>query len=146
MARNSTEHQDLKSGYARGLTELATPGAEVEVVSAMNMNSVELEAFMNEEVLIHVHKSREHGALEVIVPSVNGINMPIVRGVPTLVKRKYVEALARGHSVDYEQQTPDSSRPENIQVIEKRVASYPFDVREDSAKGKEWFRRLVASV
>lgn len=146
MARNGSEQDSLRAGRERGLSELTTPDAMVEPVSSMDMDAIELEKFMHEEVTIYVHKTRESGALEVITPSVGGINQPIIRGVETPVKRKYVEALARCHSVKYEQKVYNPSQPENIQMVETKVPDYPFDVVSDTRKGKEWLKRVYATV
>jgi hypothetical protein len=146
MSRNGSQQDDLKQGAPKAMSELMSPGAAVEPVTNMDMDAVDLEAFMHEEVLIYVHPTRESGSLDVIVPGVNGINMPIPRGVDVPVKRKYVEALARGHSIQYEQRVQNPSQPENIQMIEKKVPDYPFDVKQDTKKGKEWLRRIYASV
>ncbi|MCK4789179.1 MAG: hypothetical protein KAV87_35885, partial [Desulfobacteraceae bacterium] len=85
-----------------------------------------LEAFMNERVTIEVHPSAEDGSIEVVVPSVNGVNQPIIRGNAQSVKRKFVEALARSRLTKYIQKVMDPSRPENIQMEERTVLTYPF--------------------
>lgn len=140
------EQQDLQGSTTRGLDELTTPGLPLEPVGTMGMDEVELEAFMHEEVMIYVHPAREKGSLEIICPSCNGINQPIVRGVNSKLKRKYVEALARSHSITYQQRTLDPSKPESIQMVETKMPDYPFDLIQDSQKGRDWFKRLQASV
>lgn len=144
--RNGSEQDDLRADGPRGLGELMTPGAEVESVGNMGMDAIALEAFMHEPVEIYVHPSKEKGILEVITPSVGGINQPIIRGQKKVVKRKYVEALARCHSLTYEQRVQNPSQPENIQMIEVKVSDYPFDVTNDTKKGKAWLERIYASI
>lgn len=146
MRGKSIEQDDLRGATNRGLDELTTPGMPLEQVGSMGMDAVELEAFMHEEVLIYVHPSRERGSLEIITPSCNGINQPVVRGVESKVKRKYVEALARAHSIGYVQRTPDPSKPDSIQMIETKTPDYPFDLLQDSQKGRAWFKQLQASI
>jgi hypothetical protein len=145
MARHGSQQDDLRHGKPKALSELMTPGGQV-VEPAINMTAVEQEKFMNEIVEIFVHPTREGGSLDVITPNVNGINQPIIRGVDTEVRRKYVEALARCHSIKYEQRIQNPSQPENIQMVEKKVPDYPFDVIRDTQKGKEWLKRIYASV
>jgi hypothetical protein len=128
------------------MDNLMSPDAPIEVVSSMGMDAVKLEKFMHEEVLIYVHPARDKESLEVIVPSVNGSNMPIKRGQEVRVKRKYIESLARCHSIQYEQRVQNPSIPEDIQMIEKKVPDYPFDVREDTKQGKDWLKRVYASI
>lgn len=143
MARNSSEQQNIPGGKAMTLPEFSAGGVSVDPVT--DMTGVELEAFMNEPVTIYVHKTKEKGALDVITPSVNGKNQPIVRGVQTVVKRKYVEALIQSHSVEYEQQI-NANSPDQYQMVKKPTPSYPFDVIEDSRKGKAWKQRLETNL
>ncbi len=145
MAR-SIDQRELQPGTTRGLDELTTPGLPLEEVGAMGMDAVELEAFMHEKVEIYVHPSREKGSLDVVTPSCNGINQPIIRGQRTVVKRKYIEALARAHSIRYEQKTPDPSNPDVIKMDEIKMPDYPFDLLQDSERGKAWFKRLQQSI
>lgn len=147
MARTGgIEQSALGGARTRALDELTTPGLPMEEVGSMGMDAVELEAFMHELVTIYVHPTREKGALEVVTPSCNGTNQPIVRGVETPVKRKYVEALARAHSIEYKQRRPDPSAPDNIQMDEVKMPDYPFDLLQDTARGVAWFKRLQQSI
>jgi hypothetical protein len=146
MRGNRSEQDDLRAGPPKALSEIMTPGAEVEPVTSLGMDAIDLEKFMHEMVTIYVHPTREKGTLDVITPNANGINQPIIRGVNTPVRRKYVEALARCHSIRYEQRVQNPSQPENIQMVEKRVPDYPFDVVEDTKLGKEWLKKIYASI
>ena len=118
----------------------------VEGVEGENFNAeMALEAFMNEQVLIHVYTDGTSGALEVITPMVNGINQPIIRGRDQLVKRKYIEVLARSKVVSYRQEVADSSRPENIQMTPLANMTAPFVVREDkNPRGRAWLESILA--
>ncbi len=117
----------------------------VEGVEGENFNdAVALEAFMNEQLLIHVYTDGTSGALEVITPTVNGVNQPIIRGRDQLVKRKYVEVLARSKIVTYRQEVADQSRPENIQMTPLANMTAPFVVREDkNPKGRAWLEHIL---
>lgn len=145
--RNGTEAREPRQSAAKSLSELGGPDADVEVVTNAGLtNATELEAFMHEEMTIFVHKGRGQHDLDVIVPSVGTKNQPIVRGYWVSVKRKYVEALARAHTVRYEQKVADPSRPEAFQMVEKKIPDYPFDVRDDSRRGKKWLDSIYASI
>ena len=141
---NGSDPLEPKRGRPKSLSELSLNDSEIEVVA--DMTSAELEKFMNEDVGIYMHPAREKGELPVVTPNVNGINQPIIRGAKAFIKRKYVEALARCTTTAYEQQVPDPSRPEAIQMIDKTVPSYPFDVIEDSREGKRWLQAIYAAV
>lgn len=143
--KNGSTQNDLNQGKPKPLSEISSnEGHEVEPVNSMD--AVALEKFMHEEVTIFVHPTREGGSLDVITPNVNGVNQPIVRGVETNVKRKYVEALARCYSIKYETRVQNPSQPENIQMVEKKTPDYPFDVIRDTSEGKAWLKRVYASV
>ena len=118
----------------------------VESVEGENLNeAVALEAFMNEQVLIHVYTDGTSGALEVVTPTVNGVNQPIIRGRDQYVKRKYVEVLARSKIITYRQEVADPSRPENIQMTPIANMTTPFVVREDkNPKGRAWLENILA--
>lgn len=118
----------------------------VEGVEGENFNdAIALEAFMNELVLIYVHTDGTNGALEVITPTVNGVNQPIIRGRNQAIKRKYVEVLARSKITTYRQEVTDPSRPENIQMTPLANMTAPFVVREDrNPRGRAWLEALLA--
>jgi len=110
------------------------------------IKDAEMEAFMNQEIQILVHSDREKGSLDVITPMVNGVNQPIIRGRKQYIKRKYVEALARGTHTGYEQSTADANRPEQIQMNERTTICYPFTVYDDpSPYGKQWLDNILAT-
>ncbi len=145
MARRG-QQQDIDTGPAAALSELTSgAGIEIEPVTSMGMDVIDLEKFMAERVTIMVHKTREKGALDVITPNVNGKNQPIIRGVATPVRRCYVEALIMSHDVNYEQQINPLS-PDQFQMIKKATPSYPFDVIQDSERGYQWRERLERSL
>lgn len=122
-----------------GETPPIEPVAENDLVK-----KAELEAFMNQELLILVHESQEEDPLLTATPSVNGVNMPIVMGVETKVRRKYVEALARGRTTAYKQAIDplDQSR---YDMVPKTVMSFPFTVIHDPhPNGREWLKGIMA--
>lgn len=107
-------------------------------------SAIELEAFMNEPVKIMVMETGEEGALQVVTPSVNGVNQPIVRGREAVIKRKFVEALARCKTTKY-QQRQDPFERDKIENVPITVQAYPFAVLEDrNPKGAAWLKRIAA--
>jgi len=116
------------------------PNVEIEKFN------VPAEAFANEILDIIVHSTNEEGSLDVITPSVNGVNQPIVRGRIQPVKRKYVEALARARITKYTQELGDQRDPASLRMVERTVLAYPFDVRRDpNPKGAAWLQGILAS-
>jgi hypothetical protein len=106
--------------------------------------AVEDEAFFNERVTIIIHPSAAENDPDHVVLSVNGVNQPVFRNVPTIVKRKYVEVLAHMVETKYHQPARESMNPEaGNQLIGRSALAYPFEVIEDkNPKGRAWLERL----
>ena len=147
MGKHTEANNDgLGKGKVMDQSELGTPGPIEKVAETQFAKTAELAAFMNDVLTILVHPSSEDGALEVATPQVNGLNQPILRGVESKVKRKYVEALARCRITKYAQSVQDQSRPENIQLSERTTLSYPFAVLHDpSPSGRAWLEAIMAT-
>ncbi len=142
--RNGSDPVEEKLAI-KSLSELVAQGnPEIEIID--DMSSVELEAFMNEKVTIYMHPPRIDGELGVQTISVNGVNQPIVKGKKMEVKRKYVESIARTHTIRYQQAVPDVNRPDFIQMVERKIPTYPFSVIEDTDKGKAWLNSICESL
>lgn len=137
---NVPEQKDIRAGAPRSLAEINS-GEGVELERVTDLSGVELEAFMHEMVVVNVHKTKEKGSLDIINPMVNGLNQPVVRGVDTPIKRKYVEVMIYSHSVDYEQRINPQS-PDQFKMVAKPTPSYPFQVVQDTRKGHAWKARL----
>lgn len=149
MGRHKKYTEANTDQLAKGETATLKEFGESEGVESVTerdfMETAKLEAFMNQKLLIIVHPATEEGALDVIVPMVNGINQPIIRGAECLVKRKYVESLARTRTTRYEQKILDAARPENIQMAENTALTYPFAVLDDpDSGGREWLKNILA--
>jgi hypothetical protein len=91
------------------------------------------EAFMNELVTVMVHSTTDENQPNHVVVNCNGMNQPLIRGVPTTVKRKYVEILARMKETKYTQVTRNASAPDQIDMVARHGLSYPFDLVEEAA-------------
>lgn len=103
-----------------------------------------LEKFMNEMVIITVAEDTDEEALPIISVMVNGTMQPIVRGYPTPVRRKYVEALARAKETKYKQQQMDASDPSSLAMIPRTGLAYNFTVeRDDNPNGRAWLRDIL---
>ena len=128
-----------------GQSEIGDPGPIEKVTENDFVKAAKLEAFMNDVLTVLVHESQEEGALEYVVPQVNGVNQPIRRGVNSKVKRKYIEALARCRTTRYVQKVQDASKPENIQMVERTTMTYPFAILDDpSPIGRKWLESIKA--
>ena len=146
MARKVTDatNDDLPKGRELGLGEIGTADAIDPVSENDFATQAELSSFMNEKVKILVHESQIDGALDIICVTVNQLNQPIIRGVETVVKRKYVEALARSRTTKWGQKM-DPLQREKIAMVEKTALSYPFSVIEDrNPNGRPWLKAILA--
>ena len=76
---------------------------------------------MNEPVTIMIHSTTDENQAPHVIVNCNGINQPIIRGVPTEVKRKYVEILARMKETRYTQITPNPAAPD-VSEMKSRTA------------------------
>lgn len=127
--------------------EITDDQVDVERVS-QNVDFKKLaaeESFMNEPVTILVHTTTDENQPPHVVVNCNGVNQPIMRGVPTEVKRKYVEILARMKETKYTQVTPNPNAPDVSELQARTALSYPFDLIEDKNKiGKGWLQNVLA--
>lgn len=103
------------------------------------------EAFMNEHVTIMVHSTTDENQAPHVIVNCNGTNQPIIRGVPTKVRRKYVEILARMKETKYTQVTPNPAAPDVSEMRARHGLAYPFDLVEDAnPKGRAWLQNVLA--
>ena len=147
MSKKETDATSESLGKGRVLesSEFGDPGPIEKVTENDFVKAAALEAFMNEALTVLVHEDPSDNAVENPCPSVNGINQPFIRGKEQKVKRKYVEALARGRVTKYEQRVTDASRPENVQMAEKTALVYPFSVLHDpNPNGRAWLKSILA--
>lgn len=139
-----TEEVGVAQMRAKTLPEISDHQPEdIVVENATTTSALDLEAFMHELVKVRVHGSPEEGALPVVSVIVNGTIQPVPRDAEVTVKRKYVEALARAKATSYKQVT-NPVDPSDIRMVPTTVLSYPFTVLEDTERGKNWLRNLLA--
>jgi len=132
------------SGYPIEMDEIGRPGPIEKVSEKDFIKAAEMEAFMNQKLLIQVSKSTNKEDLDTIVPNVNGVNQPIIRGVDVWVKRKFVEALARCTHTRYEQRVPDVAKPDRFVMDRNTSLKDPFIVKKDPHKfGIQWLDAIL---
>lgn len=103
------------------------------------------EAFMNEPVTVQIHSTTDENQAPHIIVNCNGVNQPIIRGVPTIIKRKYVEILARMKETKYTQVTPNPAAPDVSELRARHGLAYPFEVLDDkNPKGRAWLSNVLA--
>jgi len=113
------------------------------------MDQMELEQFMNEELRVLIHEPQLDGEPPVVELEVGGIPCYAMRGIPQMLRRKYVEVLARARSARvrhwYKQQGDESK---NFQTFSSRALTYPFIVEKDPSGGKggAWLASMLAAA
>jgi len=144
----SVHTENIGKGKIIPNQELGQDTRGIERVSPHDfVKQAELESFMNDILTIYVHPSTDKEDNPVIVPNVNGVNQPIIRGKNCFIKRKFVEALARGRSTRYEQKFPDSSKPHRYVMSPDTVVTNSFIIRDDPhPKGAEWLQAILAEA
>ena len=103
------------------------------------------EVFMNELVEVMVHSSTDENQAPHVILNCNGTNQPILRGVPTRVRRKYVEILAHMKETKYSQVTRNPAAPDQIDMVARHGLAYPFELMEDAnPRGRAWLNSVLA--
>ena len=126
------------------LPELTIDGTpDIEVVDRNFMQRISTEAFMEEKVQIVIDRSSNVEDNPIPIPMVGDKSQPIVRGVPTWVKRKYVEALARSRPTTINQ-VINQTDYERFELVSQVGVSYPFRVIKDpNPNGAEWLSQIL---
>lgn len=156
MARTSAKKKPIDVGAQKigqdSPRDLSTTGpAEldpplIEVVDGPNWkDKAAALAFMEEPVKVVVHTSSDKNAEFIVEVWNNGKAQRFLRNVPIVVKRKYVEALARGKTVSYTQEHyKDDNGADAIRNIPSVSLRYPFSVIEDSnPNGNAWLQKIL---
>lgn len=103
-------------------------------------------SFMEEPIKVLVHRSGDKQAANIAEVWNGGIRQAFIRGVPIVVKRKFVEVLARAREITYDQDVGvDRNTGEAVQRMIPRIGlKWPFDVLEDpNPLGRAWLQSLI---
>lgn len=117
-----------------------------DIQNPVTLKDAELEAFMNEPVMVTVLSGGKDNEAPFVQVAVNGVTQMFRRDVPIVVKRKYVERLARAKETGYDQDL-DERKGEGMNVLQQiKSLRYPFSVnRDDNPRGSAWLRAVLAS-
>lgn len=121
--------------------------SEIEVIERPVRNpKLELLKFMEEPVTVVVHKTADKVADPVVEVWNGGVRQMFIRGHKQVVKRKFVEVLARARDLKYEQEVHvDKSTGDAVnRMIPVEGLKYPFDIVEDkNPEGRAWIQSLL---
>lgn len=103
------------------------------------------EAFLREKVTIEIQESHDPNAAPIFDISVNGRSMVFVPGRQYTVPRYIVEGLARARPVHYLNQEGFNSRGERVvKNPSRRSLRHPFNVIQDTQRGREWLSAVMS--
>jgi hypothetical protein len=104
-------------------------------------------AFAEELVEVIVHPTTDKQQNIVVEIWNNGRVQRFIRGQPIVVKRKYVEVMARSKEISYTQETyKDGNGDDAIRMIPHTAVRYPFSVLVDkNPNGAAWLQQVLAS-
>lgn len=125
--------------------EIERPDDEVVPVFGDTKSYEDELAFMEEMVEVIVHKG-QNKTDELIVPlGCNGVNQMVRRGEWTRIKRKYVAILAQARTETIETvEYVNQEGARDIRIDRQLVHKYPFQTRNDSARGNAWLQREMS--
>lgn len=141
-----------KSAHVEGLikqgVEVVDDQPDVQLVSETDLGALASdEKFMHEEVTILIMPTTDPNASPYATVNVNGDMKVVPRNVPTKIKRKHLEVLARMKETRWVQNVPDGYIGQ-IDVGSLRGHTgmvYPFNVLEDkNPKGSTWLANVLA--
>lgn len=148
---DATDHQIGQDNPLEFSTagELEVERAAIQPVDGPGgMDLAQRLAFMEEPVKIIVHESTDQNDPDPNpLLQVNGRNQYIIRGQEQVIKRKFVEVLARAKKTSYTQSQRHDPVTGNVyQSMNPRTAlRYPFSVLEDkNPNGSAWLRKILA--
>lgn len=120
---------------------------EIEPVTApLTTNDFDELMFMEELVKVRVEPLTEKNPRKIIDLYVNGKPEWVPVGRPWIMRRKFVEVLARSKPINVQtkhEQPEESLDPKN-EVIRTTSAQFPFSVLEDTPRGVAWVNKLMA--
>jgi len=137
----------VKSIPATGKAEVISE-SELVITTNLEKSYAEQLAFLEEPVEIMVAEPQDEKESSLVQLFVQGRSQMIIPGQPIIIKRKYLEVLARAKQIRYKPVVKINDltgAPVNM-MIPRLVLRYNFSVIQDkNPKGAEWLRRILAS-
>jgi len=147
---------DAQSMVGKGAAKIIPATGKAEVISESELvvttnlekNYADQLAFLEEPVEIMVAEPQDEKESSLVQLFVQGRSQMIIPGQPIVIKRKYLEVLARAKQIRYKPVVKINDltgAPVNM-MIPRLVLRYNFSVIQDkNPKGAEWLRRILAS-
>ena len=145
--RTEAAEEYLGATPAFSVDDIGVNPGDIEIVDrVLTSDKAETELFMAEKILVIVQDSADETDHEIVESWVNGRVQRFLRGQAQLVKRCYVEALARAKRTTYRQTLDERYGEQSFnQMRPHHSLAYPFTVLEDrNPKGKAWLQSVLA--
>ena len=149
MARERLSTDLMPRGENEGILDwntLRLGVAAIEVAKEVEVrSSAEIEAFMQEELVIVIHKSTDKNAVERVPVVVNGETAWLPRDIKLRIPRKFVERLARAQEATFRTDDNPDPRMDEGKIIRRTNGQvFPFIVLHDpSPIGRTWLERVT---
>lgn len=147
----SSDHQigqdTVKVMPATGPIDRSAFRDEFQAVDGPKMETKAAElAFGEEPVEVMVATTTDKNSERMPCVSVNGVNQYFVRGQRMVVKRKFIEGLARAKKTTLQTiPTQDQDGSDTMAIVPDTGIKYPFAVtRDDNPKGRAWLEKVLA--
>lgn len=104
--------------------------------------------FMEEKLLVEIPKGSDpKNESEFVEVYNNGVAQFFMRGTPQLVKRKFVEVLARAkREVIETPKVKDANGDPTYNITKTPSLMHHFIVHDDTPKGRAWLRGILAEA
>lgn len=116
------------------------------VAAPMTSDDFDMLMFMEELVRIRIETLPEKNPRKFVDVYVNGKVEWIPVGQPWILRRKFVEVLARAKPINIQtkhESAEQSLDPKN-EIVRTVYSQFPFTVIQDTPRGIEWLNRIIA--
>jgi hypothetical protein len=104
-------------------------------------------AFMEEQVLVRIAPSSSKDDPKIVEVWNDGKPQRMIRGEWTIVRRKYVEVLARAKPFGVTTpETIDANGDRTTRIDTHNGSMYPFEMRDRNPIGQAWLARVLQEV
>ncbi len=155
MARHQTETQDIAQTKVKTVTNeqsteearrIFQPDSDIVQVMDVDDDYAKSLAFMEDELIVRIHKTSNKNEDDPVLAGVNGIPVSIPRGMPVKVKRKFVNAIIGSSLMEID--TPEFTNNEGAQerrIVQRSGERYPLFVEYDPhpREGRMWLEQAI---
>jgi hypothetical protein len=128
------------------LTQASLRSTVAPVTERELKDSIEIEKFMNEMLVIRIHDTNDKNAPPRVFVGDNGEQLWLPRKLKIRIPRRFVERLAQSHEQSFTQKrNQDPNADEGMTTASSTAQPYPFEVIYDprGVLGQRWLRRTM---